>query len=223
MIRASTSASISATSAVALQFGSFISSGTTLASVTNPTAQDIVLITAPTINIAQSTLDQNNLQLAENLPFLFQPDATPLELRTVGSNQNLILSLTPRVPGMGGNTDATAGLGLSGDALAQFLISPSALATDPGWARRSPPASPVYNTPGVASSKINVLASQQQAQQAFSPFGPDYIGRRQAGGDHDHRPGHRPGGGAPEIVAVLFQHRRRPHSLGPGILRQHQQ
>ena len=177
VIRASNSASISPTSAVALQFGSFVSSGTTLASVTNPTAQDIVLITAPTINITQSTLDQNNLQLAENLPFLFQPDNTPLELRTVGANQNLILSLTPRVPGMGtGTTNATAGLGLSGDALAQFPYVASALATDAGLGSAIATSLTVYNTPRVASSGINVLASQQQAQQAFSQFGPDTSG-----------------------------------------------
>jgi hypothetical protein len=34
----------------------------------------------------------------------------------------------------------------------------------------------VYNNPGVASSKINVAASQQQAQQAFTQFGPDTSG-----------------------------------------------
>ena len=176
VIRALTSASITSTSSVAMQFGSFISSGTTAASVGNPQAQNIVLISAPTITISANTLAQNNLILSENLPFLFQPNSAPLSIGSAGGNQTLLLSLTPRVPGAGGNTDATAGLGLSGDALAQFPFVASALATDQGLGAAIATSLTVYNTPGVASSRINVAASQQRSQQAFSQFGPDTSG-----------------------------------------------
>ncbi len=175
VIRASTSASISANSTVAMQFGSFVSSGTTLASVTNPTTQNIVLITAPTITISQSTLDQNNALLSQNLPFLFQPSATPLAIGSAAGNQTLVLSLTPRAPGAT-NPDGTPGLGLTGDALAQFPFVASALATDPTLGSAIATSLTVYNTPGTPSSGINVAASQQQAQQAFSQFGPDTSG-----------------------------------------------
>lgn len=177
VIRASTEATITANSTVAMQFGSFVSSGTTLATVTNPQKQDIVLITAPVINIDANTLAQNNLILSQNLPFLFQPSATPLAIGSSAGNQTLVLSLTPRVPGIGtGTTNATAGLGLSGDALAQFPFVASALATDPSLGSAIATSLTVYNTPGVSSSGINVAASQQQAQQAFSQFGPDTSG-----------------------------------------------
>ena len=86
------------------------------------------------------------------------------------------MRLTPRVPGAGGNTDATAGLGLSGDALAQFPFIASALATDPSLGSVIATNLTVYNTPGAPASGINVAASQQQAQQAFSQFGPDTSG-----------------------------------------------
>lgn len=176
VINAIQSARVEANSTVALQFGSFISSGTTRASVDNPVTQDIVLISAPTITIDATTLAQNNLKLSENLPFLFQGSSTPLRMGTVGGNQTLLLSLTPRVPGAGGNTDATAGLGLSGDALAQFPYIVRALATDPSLGSTIATSMTVYKNPGVASSGINIGASQQQAQQAFSQFGPDTSG-----------------------------------------------
>jgi hypothetical protein len=175
VIRASQSASISPTSAVAMQFGSFISSGTTAASVNNPTAQEIVLISAPVINISSTTLAQNNLTLSENLPFLFQANTNPLRLGSAGGNQTLLLSLTPRSPGAL-NADGTPGLGLSGDALAQFPYVASALATDPGLGAAIATSLTVYNTPNTPSSGINIAASQQQAQQAFSQFGPDVSG-----------------------------------------------
>ena len=175
VINAINSASIAANSTVALQFGSFISSGTTRASVDNPVTQDIVLVSAPTINIDASTLAQNNLKLSENLPFLFQGSATPLRMGTAGGNQTLILALTPRAPGAT-NPNGTPGLGLSGDALAQFPYIVRALSTDPGLGAEIATSMTVYNTPGVASSGINVGASQQQAQQAFSQFGPDTSG-----------------------------------------------
>ncbi len=173
VINAITSASIAANSTVALQFGSFISS----ANVFAPVTQDIVLISAPTINIATTTLAQNNLKLSENLPFLFEASTTPLRLGTAGGNQTLLLALTPRTPGPGtGTTDATAGLGLTGDAFAQFPYIVRALATDPSLGSTIATSMTVYNNPGVASSKINVAASQQQAQQAFTQFGPDTSG-----------------------------------------------
>jgi hypothetical protein len=176
VIRAGTEATITANSTVAMQFGSFVSSGTTLATVTSPTTQNIVLITAPVINIDANTLAQNNAILSQNLPFLFQPSATPLAIGSAAGNQTLVLSLTPRVPGPGGSTNATAGLGLSGDALAQFPFVASALATDPSLGSAIATSLTVYNTPGVSSSGINVGASQQKAQQAFTQFGPDTSG-----------------------------------------------
>jgi hypothetical protein len=176
VIRATGAATISATSTVAMQFGSFISSGTTRASVDNPTAQEIVLISAPSVSISATTLAQNNLTLSQNLPFLFKPDAAPLRKSTAGGNETLVLSLTPRVPGIGGSTDATAGLGLSGDALAQFPYVASALATDSGLGAAIATSLTVYKTPGVSASGINVAASQQAAQRVFSQFGPDTSG-----------------------------------------------
>ena len=183
VIRATTEATILANSTVAMQFGSFVSSGTTLASVTNPTTQHLVLISSPLINIDPATLALNNAVLSQNLPFLFQPDPTgqPLSVSTSASGQTLELRLTPRVPGAGSGTkDDTAGniagLGLTGDALAQFPFIASALATDPSLGSVIATNLTVYNTPGVSSSKINIPASQQQAQQTFSQFGPDTSG-----------------------------------------------
>ena len=51
-----------------------------------------------------------------------------------------------------------------------------ALATDPGLGAAIATSLTVYNTPNTPSSGINVAASQQQAQQAFSQFGPDVSG-----------------------------------------------
>ena len=186
VIRATTEATVQANSTVAMQFGSFVSSGTTLASVTNPTRQDLVLLSAPEINISANTLAQNYLSLSQNLPFLFQPNSNPLTVGSAGGNQTLVLSLIPRVPGKGsGKADDSsindlAGLGLSGDALAQFPFVASALATDSSLGSAIATSLTVYNTPGVSSSKINVAASQQKAQQVFSQFGPDTSGGAKA-------------------------------------------
>ncbi len=180
VVHATEEASIQASSIVALQFGSFVSSGTTLATVTSPTTQHLVLISAPTV-IDNGLADQN-ARLSENLPFLFQPDTTPLSIGSANGNQTLELRLTPRVPGPGsGKMDDSsaadiAGLGLSGDALAQFPFVASALATDPSLGSAIATSLTVFNTPGVASSKINIAASQQKAQQTFSQFGPDTSG-----------------------------------------------
>src|SRR5690606_14597975 len=84
-------------------------------------------------------------------------------------------SLTPRAPGAT-NANGTPGLGLSGDALAQFPYIVRALGTDSALGSTIATSMTVYNNPGVASSGINVGASQQQAQQAFSQFGPDTSG-----------------------------------------------
>jgi len=183
VIHATQEATIQANSTVAMQFGSFISSGTTLASVISPTTQHLALISAPLINIDPATLALNNAVLSQNLPFLFQPDPTgqPLSVNTSASGQTLELRLTPRVPGAGSGTkDDTAGniagLGLTGDALAQFPFVASALATDPSLGSVIATNLTVYNTPGVSSSKINIPASQQRAQQTFSQFGPDTSG-----------------------------------------------
>ena len=174
VIRATTEATIQANSTVAMQFGSFVSSGTTLASVTNPTTQHLVLISAPVITIDANTLALNNAVLSQNLPFLFQPDPTPLSISSGAGSQTLELRLTPRVPGAG--TTSNPGLGLSGDALAQFPFIASALATDSGLGASIATSLTVYNTPGVSASGINVAASQQVSQQAFSQFGPDTSG-----------------------------------------------
>jgi hypothetical protein len=177
VIRASNEATIAPNSIVALQFGSFVSSGTTnnLADYTTPATQHLVLISAPTIQIDTTTLAQNNAILAQNLPFLFQANATPLSVGSAAGNQTLELALTPRSPGKL-NPDGTAGLGLSGDALQQFPFVASALATDPSLGSAIASTLTVYNTPGTSSSGINVAASQQEAQKIFSQFGPDTSG-----------------------------------------------
>jgi hypothetical protein len=177
VIRASNEATIQANSNVALQFGSFVASSTShvLADYTSPNTQRLVLISAPTVNVDDATLAQQNLVLSQNLPFLFQPDSTPLTKGSAGGNQTLELALTPRSPGEK-NPDGTPGLGLTGDALAQFPFVASALATDPSLGAAIASSLTVYNTPGQASSGINVAASQQKSQAAFSQFGPDTSG-----------------------------------------------
>ena len=55
-------------------------------------AEHLVLIDAPTINISATTLTQNNRSLSQNLPFLFQDNATPLSLQgTAGVDQTLVI------------------------------------------------------------------------------------------------------------------------------------
>ena len=179
VIRATTEATILTNSTIAMQFGSFVSSGTTttLANYTTPITQTLVLINAPVINISATTLLQNNATLSQNLPFLFQADPTnqPLRIGTAAGNQTLELVLTPRSPGAK-NPNGTPGLGLSGDALMQFPFVASALATDSTLGSAIATSLTVYNTPNVSSSGINVPASQQKAQQVFSQFGPDTSG-----------------------------------------------
>jgi hypothetical protein len=178
VVKAQTEATIGANANIALQFGGFVSSGFTAASTNNPTAQNIILLNAPTITA--TGLAAQNRALALNTPFLFQESsfqntANPLTLVSDGTGgQNLVLTLTPRVPGAG--TSAVPGLGLSGDALEQFPFIARALGNDSELGAAIASNLTVYNTAGVAASGINVGASQQQAQQAFSQFGPDVSG-----------------------------------------------
>ncbi|MBV9549538.1 MAG: autotransporter outer membrane beta-barrel domain-containing protein [Alphaproteobacteria bacterium] len=182
VIKATTEATILANSSMALQFGSFVSSSTshTLSDYTTPATQHLVLISAPTVT--DTGLDAQNAILSQNLPFVFQPNSKPLTIGSAAGNQTLELALTPRVPGLGsGKRDDSsaadiAGLGLTGDALAQFPYVASALATDPSLGSAIAGSLTVYKTPGVATSGINIAASQQKAQQAFSQFGPDTSG-----------------------------------------------
>ena len=158
---------------VGLQFGSFISSGTTAASVSNPTAQTIILVSAPGSNFAPVIATENPV-LETQIPFLFQPTSAPLSQGTSNGNATLILTLTPRVPGAG--TTANPGLGLSGDALALFPNTAAALANDPLLGQAIASNMTLYNTNGVPTSGINLAASQQKAQQIFSQFTPDVSG-----------------------------------------------
>lgn len=162
---------------LALQFGTFISSGFTAASVANPTVQSVTLIRAPVI-VDNSLADQNAL-LGQNTPFLFETPAesgvAPLAIGISGGQQTLELRLKPRsVNAL--NADGSPGLNLSGDARNQFPFIAAALSTDNDLGAAVATSMTVYNTPGVASSGINVLASQQQAEQVFSQFSPDVSG-----------------------------------------------
>ncbi len=74
------------------------------------------------------------------------------------------------------NADGSPGLNLKGDAKNQFPFVATALSTDTELGAAVATAMTVYNTPGQASSGINVAASQQQAEQVFSQFSPDVSG-----------------------------------------------
>lgn len=162
---------------LALQFGTFISSGFTAASVAAPTAQTVTLIRAPVIT--DTTLAEQNAILGQNTPFLFESPAesglAPLAIGTAGGQQTLLLRLLPRSVNEF-NADGSPGLNLKGDAKNQFPFVASALSTDTELGAAVATAMTVYNTPGQASSGINVAASQQQAEQVFSQFSPDVSG-----------------------------------------------
>jgi hypothetical protein len=166
---------------LALQFGTYISSGFTAASTANPTVQTVTLIRAPVITDTASSLATQNALLGQNTPFLFETPAeshlTPLTqtLDTTTGQQVLQLHLLPRSTGKL-NTDGSPGLNLSGDAKNQFPFSAAALATDNELGAAVATSLTVYNTPGVPGSGINIAASQQQAQQVFSQFAPDVSG-----------------------------------------------
>jgi hypothetical protein len=164
--------------ALALQFGTYISSGFTAASTTTPAAQTITLIRAPVIT--DTTLATQNALLGQNTPFLFEtPTESGLQALTntidASGQQVLQLHLLPRSTGAK-NADGTPGLNLSGNARNEFPFAASALATDNELGSAIATSLTVYNTPGVPGSGINTLASQQQAQQVFSQFAPDVSG-----------------------------------------------
>jgi Autotransporter beta-domain len=170
---------------LALQFGSYISSGFTAASTNfvagsspGPTAQTITLIRAPVIT--DTTIANQNALLGQNTPFLFETPAesglAPLSINNDPSGQQtLLLHLLPRSSGAK-NADGTPGLNLSGDAKNEFPFTAAALATDNELGATIATSLTVYNTPGVPGSGINVAASQQQAEQVFSQFSPDVSG-----------------------------------------------
>jgi len=162
---------------LAMQFGTYVSSGFTAASTASPTAQTITLIRAPAIT--DTTLAQQNAVLGQNTPFLFETPAesglTPLSISNVGGQQALQLRLLPRSTGAK-NADGSPGLNLSAQARTQFPFTAAALTTDDQLGAAIATSMTVYNTPGSPSSGINVAASQQQAQQIFSQFAPDVSG-----------------------------------------------
>ncbi|HWC62732.1 MAG TPA: autotransporter domain-containing protein [Rhizomicrobium sp.] len=179
VVSATNHANLSATSNIGLQFGSFISSGTTAASTAHPGAQTITLISAPVVNDAG--LAQQNAVLAQNLPFLFESPGesaavpTPLSLGSAAGNQTLTITLLPRSTGAT-NADGTAGLNLSGAALQLFPRTAAALANDPDLGTAIASGLTVYNNNNGASSGINIAASQAMAQSIFSQFAPDVSG-----------------------------------------------
>jgi hypothetical protein len=179
-------------SVLALQFGSFVSSGYTAASTAAPTPQKITLISATALTDA-SLADQNAI-LRQNTPFLFEDpneagynsdgaitaangnaNGDPLSLGSTGGRQTLELTLLPRSVDAK-NADGTAGLNLSGDARIVFPYAAQALTNDNELGATIASNLTVYNTAGVPSSGINIPRSQQAAQQVFSQFGPDVSG-----------------------------------------------
>ena len=175
---------------LALQFSTYVTAGTTAAAVAAPTEQTITLLRATTLT--DTTLADQNALLGQNTPFLFEsptgsnaipassgfsPDKgpQPLTITTSGAQQSLTLHLLPRSVNAT-NADGSPGLNLSGDAKNQFPFVSRALSTDDQLGAAIATSMTVYNTPGLPSSGINVLASQQQAQKVFSQFAPDVSG-----------------------------------------------
>ena len=179
VVLASDRATISSTASIGLQFGSFISSGTTSASAANPTAQTVILISAP--HVTDAGLASQNAGLAQAIPFLFESPTessavpTPLSLGTSGGNETLKITLLPRSTGKT-NADGTAGLNLSGAALKLFPRTAAALANDPDLGTAIATSLTVYNNNNGISSGINIAASQAQAQSIFAQFSPDVSG-----------------------------------------------
>jgi hypothetical protein len=166
---------------LSLQFGTYISSGFTVASTQNPTAQTITLIRAPVITDTDPSLATQNSALGLNTPFLFETPAesgiTPLTKTTdtATGEQVLQLHLLPRSTNAK-NADGSPGLNLSGEAKNEFPFAAGALSTDNELGAAVASSLTSYNTPGVPASGINVAASQQQAQRVFSQFAPDVSG-----------------------------------------------
>ncbi len=163
---------------LALQFGTYVSSGLTAASTASPTPQTIALIGAKN-GITDTTIAAQNAVLGQNTPFLFETPAesglTPLGVSNVGGQQTLLLHLLPRSTGAK-NADLSPGLNLSGEARAEFPFATRALSNDEELGATIASSLTVYNTAGLPGSGINVAASQQQAQQVFSQFAPDVSG-----------------------------------------------
>ncbi|MEP6829115.1 MAG: autotransporter outer membrane beta-barrel domain-containing protein [Rhizomicrobium sp.] len=167
---------------IGLKLGSFISSGTTAASTANPTRQVITLIRSATV-INDTTLAQQNANLSQNIPFLFESQTdtigntagVPDPLSFNAGKTDLLLSLLPRSTGAT-NADGTPGLNLSGDSKAVFPFAAAALANDSELGAAIGSNLTVYKTNGVPSSGINIAASQQKAQQVFSQMTPDVSG-----------------------------------------------
>ncbi len=172
-------ATIAANAQIGLQFGSFISSGTTAASTAAPTKQVITLISSP--KITDTGLATQNALLSANIPFLFESPnesslvPTPLALGTANGNQTLTLTLLPRSTGKT-NADGTAGLNLSGAAKQLFPDTAAALANDPLLGQAIASSLTVYNSNAGAASGINIAQSQAKAQSVFSQFSPDVSG-----------------------------------------------
>jgi len=169
VVLAQSSANIDPAAKVGLQFGGFISAP----DVNNPTPLTMTLVSAPGADF-QPLIAAENPQLATEIPFLFQASSAPLSQGSSGGNTTLLLTLTPRVPGPG--TTANPGLDLQHDALTLFPHTAAALANDPLLGQAIASSMTIYNTNGLATSGINVAASQQRAQQIFSQFTPDVSG-----------------------------------------------
>ena len=131
---------------IGLRLGSFISSGTTAASTSSPTRQVVTLISAPTA-IIDTTLAQQNANLSQNIPFLFELQAdtagnsagVPDPLSFNAAHTDLLLTLLPRSTGAT-NADGTPGLNLTGDFARRCFRSPlRRLPTTRNWARPSAP------------------------------------------------------------------------------------
>lgn len=167
---------------IGLRLGSFISSGTTAASTSSPTRQNIVLVSSSTA-INDTTLAQQNASLSQVIPFLFESQTdtagnsagVPNPLSFNATQTDLILTLLPRSTGAT-NADGTPGLNLVGDSKQVFPFAAAALANDPLLGSAIASNMTVYKTNGVPSSGINVAASQQKAQQIFSQMTPDVSG-----------------------------------------------
>ncbi len=166
---------------LSLQFGTYISSGFSVATTQNPAFETITLVRAPVITDSAASLSLQNAALGLNTPFLFETPTesglTPLTQTTDASTgqQVLQLHLLPRSTNAK-NADGSPGLNLSGDAKNEFPFSAAALATDNQLGAAVATSLTVYNTPGVPASGINIAASQQQSQQVFSQFAPDVSG-----------------------------------------------
>ena len=179
VVQAASSAALSGAN-IGLQFGTYIAAS----DPATPTTQTVTLIKAPVIT--DTTLAAQNILLGQNTPFLFESPAsanvvagdkgpTPLTIGTDSGEQTLLLHLLPRSVNAT-NPDGSPGLNLSGSAKSQFPFTTAALSTDNELGAAVAASLTVYKTPGVPSSGINVVASQQQAQQVFSQFAPDVSG-----------------------------------------------